>query len=463
MRVVIADLTSGRGFVNKDTIVGGFGQRFQGFSRTTRWVERFRKLYQNVPSVHAAYLAAIFNQSGHEVLFTQGRMVEADVALILTSIVDYRNEMRWADLARLNGIQVGLFGAMATHASDVVADHADFVIKGEPEEAAMRLAAGERFSGIVPSRAIADLDALPFPEWHLLVQRRRYTAIGRSALQVTRSAFPILSSRSCPEFCTYCPHRITAPYRARSPENVLAEIEELCGRYPKPYLIFRDPLFSEERERSVAIAEGIIRKKLQLTFECETRLDDLDTGLLNLLHRAGLRTITFGVESLSPATLKHVGRRPIPPAHQKAIVSHCRSLNIGTVGFYVFGFLDDTVESIRATIDYSIELESSFAQYKILTPYPGTPLRKQMGHLIHEEDLEKFDGYTLTFQHPNLTSEQMRYLLGYAYARFYIRPSWPINYFGLGQYDWIERADEYARKQHSEPAFMTSQGPKVTQ
>src|SRR5262249_13358601 len=155
---------------------------------------------------HSAYLAAIFERAGHEVFFTHGPMVDADVALLLTSIVDYRNEMEWADSARRRGAKVGLFGAMATHARDLVAEHADFVIEGETEEAAMRLAAGERLSGIVFSRALPELDSLPFPSWRLLVQRRRYTTIGRSALQFTRAAFPILSSRSCPEFCTYCPH-----------------------------------------------------------------------------------------------------------------------------------------------------------------------------------------------------------------------------------------------------------------
>src|SRR5206468_5228127 len=99
-------------------------------------------------------------------------------------------------------------------------------------------------------------------------------AVGRS-LRPGHAAFPILSSRSCPEFCTYCPHRITAPYRARSPENVVREIEGICARHAQPYLIFRDPLFSEERERSIGIAEGILSKNLKVRFECETRLDDL--------------------------------------------------------------------------------------------------------------------------------------------------------------------------------------------
>src|SRR5437867_11723836 len=120
MRVVIADLISTRGFVNKDTIVGGFGSRFQGFSWTTQWIERARKAYQNVPSVHAAYLASIFASAGHEIAFTQGPVLDGDLGLILTSIVDYRSEMEWAETARRHGMTVGLFGAMATHATEVV-------------------------------------------------------------------------------------------------------------------------------------------------------------------------------------------------------------------------------------------------------------------------------------------------------------------------------------------------------
>jgi len=36
MRVVLADLKSNRGFVSKDTVVGGYGSRLDPFSRVTR-------------------------------------------------------------------------------------------------------------------------------------------------------------------------------------------------------------------------------------------------------------------------------------------------------------------------------------------------------------------------------------------------------------------------------------------
>src|SRR6266850_4163334 len=322
---------------------------------------------------------------------------------------------------------------------------------------------GETMTGIVQSPAISNLDTLPFPAWDLFPRGRVRHAVGRSLL-AAHSAFPVLSSRSCPEFCTYCPHRITAPYRSRSPENVIAEIEEICRRHKRAYLIFRDPLFTQERDRSLAIAEGIIRKGLPVRFECETRLDDLDKDLIDFLHRAGLSTITFGVESLDPATLKRVGRRPIPPEHQREIVAHCRTKGISTEAFYVLGFLTDTVESIRATVDYSIDLASTLALFKILTPYPGTPLHKQMKPLITETDPEKFDGYTPTFRHPNLRGEDLKYLLGSAYAGFYIRPLWGLNYLGIRdlRLNALRRLERYARRRQAEGdiAFFSPQGSK---
>ena len=69
--------------------------------------------------------------------------------------------------------------------------------------------------------------------------------------------------------------------------------------------------------------------------------------------------------------------------------------------------------------------------FKVLTPFPGTPLFKHMKPLITETDWEKFDGYTPTFQHPNMTNAELKHLLGSAYVRFYIRPTFAMNYLGI--------------------------------
>jgi hypothetical protein len=70
-----------------------------------------------------------------------------------------------------------------------------------------------------------------------------------------------------------------------------------------------------------------------------------------------------------------------------------------------------------------------------------------MKDLITEADWEKFDGYTPTFRHPNLSHEELRHLLGSAYTRFYVRPSFGLNYFGLKTpNEAFLRLDAYARR-----------------
>ena len=137
------------------------------------------------------------------------------------------------------------------------------------------------------------------------------------------------------------------------------------------------------------------------------------------------------MESFSADTLRKVARRPIPPPHQGAMVQHCRRRGIATAAQYVLGFVQDDWSSVAATIDYAIELGSTFAQFKLLTPYPGTPLWKQLESRVYEGDWQKFDGFTPTFSHPSLTGEDLRFLLGAAYSRFYMRPSFFANYLGV--------------------------------
>jgi len=456
MRVLLADLKSDRGFVSKDTVVGGYGSRLTPFTRVTSVIAYLKKQFHDVPSVHMAYIAAILSRAGHDVVWTRGPVSEADplpdVALVLSSIVDHKNETAWGDAMRARGVKVGFIGIAASKMPQLFADHSDFILNGEPEAAVMRLAQGTIPEGNTISEQIDDLDSLPFPRWDLVTEdRTRKFGIQWSSRPVG-GGYPLLASRGCPEFCTYCPHRILAGYRSRSIANIVDEIERLCDKVRRPYVIFRDPLFTEQRERVIELCDEIKARGLSLTFEAETRLDRLDVPLLDRLYDAGFRAMSFGVESLDPTTLKKSGRRPIPQTHQRGIIDHCRKKGIVTAAFYVLGFVQDDWNSISATIDYSTDLGSTFAQFKILTPYPGTPMFKQIEPLLVESDWEKYDGYTPTFKHPNLSLFEMKYLLATAYKRYYMRPSYLANFLKIQNgaiREWVNRMDERVNEHHA--------------
>ena len=451
MRVVLADLKSDRGFVSKDTVVGGYGSRLDPFSRVTAVMAYLKKKFHDVPSVHMAYSAAILARAGHEVKWTRGEEVQGDVALVLSSLVDHKNETAWADRMRAKGVKVGFMGITASKMPELFADHGDFILNGEPEAAVMRLAQGIIPRGTVVSEQIDDLDSLPFPRWDLVTEDRSRMGV-KLFTRPVGGGYPLLASRGCPEFCTYCPHRILAGYRMRSIANIVDEMERLCDQVSRPYVIFRDPLFTEQRDRVIELCDEILRRGLNLTFEAETRLDRLDVDLLDKLYAAGFRAMSFGVESLDPVTLKKSGRRPIPQSHQREIIGHCRTLGIVTAAFYVLGFLQDDWNSVAATIDYATDLGSTFAQFKMLTPYPGTPMFRQLEPLLTETDWEKYDGFTPTFKHPNLTERELRFLLGAAYKRFYMRPSYLANFLKIQNgaiREWVSRMDRRVNALHA--------------
>jgi anaerobic magnesium-protoporphyrin IX monomethyl ester cyclase len=445
-RIILADLKGRGGYVNKDTVAGGYGSRFQGHSFTTRFEKNVRRLLQNLPSIHIGYLASIFATAGHEVIVTRSdEPVDGDLAIVLTSLVDYRHECEWAGAVRKRGTKVGFVGTAATHLPDLFEAAGDFVVSGEPEAAAIRIAAGEDPKGLISSPAIDDLDSLPFPRWDV-VKPRSFGYTNRKTIGLTR-ALPMLTSRSCPEKCTYCPHRITAEFRARSDGNVLNELVELSNFYNRLHVVIRDPLYTLDRDRCLRIAEGIRARALKLTYECETRMDDLDEELIREMHASGLRAINFGVESPDPFILKKVARRFIPHEHMRRMIKLCWKLGITTTAFYVIGFLQDTEESIEELIRFAVDLDSTFANFKILTPYPGTPQFKQLKSLLNDNDWEHFDGYTLNFRHPTLTPRRARLMLGMCYSRFFLRPSNILNFAGMHRYAHLpvlKKADKWS-------------------
>ncbi len=451
-KIVLADIKGKNGFVNKDTIVGGFGARFKAFSVTTLWLEWVRRAYQNIPSIQMSLLASIFKEAGHDVIFTDGPVPEGDVAIILSSLVDYKNERYWARKFKEKNRhgKTGFIGLCATHLPHLFSSAADFIIKGEPEAACMELAFSEKFSGMIDSPEITDMDSLPFSDWEIFNKTKN--ALPGTMKSISK-VIPMVSSRSCPERCSYCPHRIGGSYRLQSIDRLIKEIKRNYRLFGSHYIIFRDSNFTGKKDRIEEFMKELEKLGLDIYFEIETRLDTVDIPLLERLKKLGLKRMTFGVESINEESMRELGRRPVPDEHQRNMIKYCWKKGVQTQAFYIFGYLKDTVKSIVETTRYSLELDTTLASYKILTPFPGTKFYEEIRDKIFETDWEKFDGLNLTFHHPGISNEEMKFLLEHAYARFFARPSqyfrYRGNYGSYGQYkDLSDMADTWAHGKH---------------
>ena len=95
---------------------------------------------------------------------------------------------------------------------------------------------------------------------------------------------------------------------------------------------------------------------------------------------------------------------------------------------FIIGFPTDDEKSIMKTIRYAQKLNTTFSQFSVWTPYPGTPVYKEYENEIIANKFEEFTQYNLVFNHKMLSPERIRILLGKTYTMYYTRISWALKF-----------------------------------
>jgi radical SAM superfamily enzyme YgiQ (UPF0313 family) len=198
------------------------------------------------------------------------------------------------------------------------------------------------------------------------------------ALETRKPYASIYTSLGCPYKCSFC--CINAPfdanrYRMRSPESVVAEIDHLYRTYGVKTFKIIDEMFVLNERHVFAICDGLIEKGYsdELNFWAYSRVDTVKPHMLAKLRKAGIRWLALGIESGS----KHVRDGSDKRLKYEDIVTIVREIqkaNIAVIGNYIFGLPDDTLETMRETLDLSKELNCEFANFYSAMAYPGSQL-----------------------------------------------------------------------------------------
>jgi anaerobic magnesium-protoporphyrin IX monomethyl ester cyclase len=405
-------------------VAGGFGTVFTvGNSPFAKLLEFAKRRIAAIPNITLAYLDSILSAAGAEVRVLDVRdsnqLVPADLYLISSSIVDCNYEREIGqEVKRRFGTQVGYFGTFASTVPEFFSDFADFVVKEEIENIAPALARGEIPKGIVSAGFVKDLNELPFPRWDQFdIRRFRYQIITGKGITL-----PMLGSRGCPYTCNYCPYLVNSRYRVRSAESIVDEIRYLSAKYKIQGISFRDPNLTFDKNRAHEFADLLLKYNLDVRWSMEARTDRLDPELIQLLYRAGLRSIEVGVESSNEHTLRGNQRKAISRDQQERIIQCCHKLGIRVIANYTLGLPNDSVEGIQETIRYAKKLNTFAIQFTVTTPYPGTQFYERVRNSIFEPDWERFNGWTSVYSHPAISPRDLHRLREYAYVSYHLRP-----------------------------------------
>ena len=173
--------------------------------------------------------------------------------------------------------------------------------------------------------------------------------------------------------------------------------------------IFRDPVFSINKKHTLDFCKELYERNLNIKFVIETHLRILDTDLIKELLKCGLKGAKVGVESANPEVLSDADRFTVSKDTQLTKIRELEENKIMVSAMYIIGFPTDTEETINNTIDYAKSLNTSFAQFSVWTPYPGTPIFKKFEDKISVQKYESFDQYNLVYNHNLFDAKKIRF------------------------------------------------------
>jgi radical SAM superfamily enzyme YgiQ (UPF0313 family) len=409
--------------VSKD-FAGGFGvgQYPPGPDLRDRLIRWFYTRDRRPVALLWAHLAAIFRGLGHEVQYTEDRPPPpADLYVFCPSLITADLERRAiAELmARRPAARVLVAGTTASLLPEAFAGLGVTVLRGEAErllwdlDAVLAQPPGEFRVGLVE-----DLDRLPPPDWSPFGPQR--FRIGYDFWRFPTAL--VQASRGCPFRCEYCPYLVLSrSTRVRSAEAVVDEIRHGMRRWGFHSFKFRDPCFGTNRRQVHRLAELIAGLRPRIQFSVESRIELLPPEVLRELKQAGLTSITVGIETPDDAVVASRGRKPVDRDLQAEFIATCRELGLRTVAGFLIGFPEDTEESIGRVRDYATRLGPTFANFNVVTPYPGTPGFGALRQRLDWADLSRFTVYLPVAPCAHLTAERLEGQMRKCFRRFYFR------------------------------------------
>lgn len=200
----------------------------------------------------------------------------------------------------------------------------------------------------------------------------------------------VLTARGCVYHCTYCNFSAMFDHTIRyhSIDRVINELILINENRPpetEGKVMIHDDIFSLDLKRAKTILQKIIDAGIDLPLSLETRADNCDQELIELMKKAGIFMINFGLESASCKVLEAVKKAPDEKKflnQVKKTVSWAQNAGIKTSVSTIFGLPREGIKEAQKTLDFVKELQVDEYYHNVLFLFAGTELfetRQQYG------------------------------------------------------------------------------------
>jgi len=398
-----------------------------------------------------------------------------DIVALTSLTPQIYSAMSIAELAKKQGCITILGGYHPTLDSDFVIKNTsvDYVIRGEGENTFRELIGfldGNREekskkningisyrdkNGIIiktqDRNLEPNLDNFPMPRRDL-IDYKEYSLVAS-----------LETSRGCPFNCRFCcihkmweDPRKKLKYRTKSIKRIMQEIYDID--WHNNFIFIVDDNFTIKLDRTKKILNTIIKSGVsnKIYFTCQSRIDILykNPELIDLMHKAGMRQIFLGIESVHQQSLEGMNKQNLNPAMTKKVVEMLQDFGICIFGGVIIGYPGETKKMVRQTIQFIKELELDFVQFTPITAFPGTDFFKEMeeNNKIRTRNYRRYDLFNSMMNTDELTEQELHQLVIEAYSYYYLSGDWIrlitkryVNPFG--KYNWnFSQVPKVARK-----------------
>jgi radical SAM superfamily enzyme YgiQ (UPF0313 family) len=376
--------------------------------------EARRTRFLNFQQITMPYLAArvppgweVFHvdEEAEEIDWT----IHPDIAAITFHTPSAYHAYDLAARFRSRGALVAMGGPHVTLLPEEAAPHADAIFVGEAE------GCWEEFLGAFEAGA------------HRPVYRRgdapclEGSPAARKSLHHRRdhTSGVLFATRGCPNHCDFCAIAVMYPhgFRRRPAAEVASEYASFKGKR----IIFWDDNIAGDREYAKELFRAIAPHGKWWSSQASIHAG-ADDELLEEAARSGCKQLFLGLESIRQPSMDGVRKGFNRVEDYARIVDRIHAHGIAVQAGIVFGFDSDTAEIFEETVQFLEDSGIQNATFNILTPYPGTPLFRDLeaqGRIL-TRDWRKYNGRTeVVFQPKRMSPDELLAGFRHANERFY--------------------------------------------
>ncbi|WP_067072662.1 B12-binding domain-containing radical SAM protein [Methanoculleus horonobensis] len=245
-----------------------------------------------------------------------------------------------------------------------------------------------------PIKNLSEIPIIDYSMWDMEAYIEGYRNSLNEPTPLPRSeirGIAVNTARGCVNRCTFCYHVFrNVPYRHRPWKHVIEEVRHLIENYRINYIGFHDELTFSSKHSVREFIEAVKGSGLHFfwTADCRGNLFTLeeDLELLQTLKEIGCVGMGYSLESSCPEILAAMNKNMTPEQFTFQTSLFIKA-GIPAWTSLVFGFPQETPETIKSTIDCCIQ-NGIYPSAGYLLPFPGSEMYQ---HAIDRGIIDKDD------------------------------------------------------------------------